>query len=95
MNGRCMFFDDKMEAVKRHSKTKVAADILMYVMAKAVQEVKDDAPENKLLPECKVPSIQGGKWTASWVLSTHYYTLNLFIIWQAQTQNLFYQAEVA
>ena len=63
MNGRCMCIDDKMEAVKRHSMTKVAADILMYVMAKAVQEVKDDAPENKLLQECKVPSILGGKWT--------------------------------
>ena len=44
--------------------TKVAADIQMYVMAKAVHAVKDDSSENKLLQECKVPSILGEKWTA-------------------------------
>ena len=50
----------KMQTVRCHSMTKVTADFPMYDITKAVQEVKDDAPENKIMQNCKIPSIIGG-----------------------------------
>ena len=40
--------------------TKVTADFPMYGVTKAVQEVKDTAPENKIMQNCKIHSIIGG-----------------------------------
>ena len=44
-----------------HSMNKVTADFPMYNVSKAVQEVKDDDPSNKLLQKCRVPDIIGGE----------------------------------
>ena len=41
--------DDKMQAVRCQSMTKVTEDFPMYTVTKAVQEVKADDPLNKLL----------------------------------------------
>ena len=48
--------DHKMQAVWCHSMNKVTADFPMYDVSKAVQEVKDDDPCNKLLQ-----NIMGGE----------------------------------
>jgi hypothetical protein len=46
----------KMQTVRCHSMTKDTADFPMYDITKAVQEVKDDAPEKTRL--CKIAKFQ-------------------------------------
>ena len=53
--------DNKMQAVRCHSMNKVTCDFPMYDLSRAVKEVKDDAPNNKILQECKLPSMVGGE----------------------------------
>ena len=53
--------DNKMQAVRCHSMNKVTADFPMFNVSKAIQEVKDDDPLNKLLKNCRVPDIIGGE----------------------------------
>ena len=53
--------DNKVQAVRCHSMTKVTADFLMYNVTNAIQEVKADHPLNKLLQNCRVPEIIAGE----------------------------------
>ena len=53
--------DNKMQAVRCHSMSKVTGDFPLYDVSKSVKEVKDDDPLNQLLQNCKVPKIIGGE----------------------------------
>ena len=44
-----LWIDNKMKALRCQFMTKVTGDFPMYDVTKAVQEMKDDAPGNKIL----------------------------------------------
>ena len=53
--------DGKMQAVRGYSMNQVTCNFPEFDLAKAVQEVKDDAPENEVLQNCKLPNKVGGE----------------------------------
>ena len=56
--------DKYVQAVRCHSMTKVKEDFPMYGVTKAVQEVKEDAPENKIRQVAKFTASPEDKLTA-------------------------------
>ena len=53
--------DGKMQAVRGYSMTKVTCDFPEIDLTRAVRAVKEDAPDNQVLQNCKLPSKVGGE----------------------------------
>ena len=53
--------DGKMQAVRGYSMNKVTCDFPQFDLTRAVAAVKEDAPDNKVLQSCKLPSKVGGE----------------------------------
>ena len=53
--------DGKMQAVRGYSMNKVTCDFPQFDLTRAVAAVKEDAPDNKELQSCKLPSKVGGE----------------------------------
>ena len=53
--------DGKMQAVRGYSMTQVTCTFPEFDLTSAVSAVKDDAPNNKVLQDCKLPSKVGGE----------------------------------
>ena len=53
--------DGKMQAVRCHSMNQVTCNFPMYDLSSAVKAVKEDAPGNKMLQSCRLPSTIGGE----------------------------------
>ena len=53
--------DGKMQAVRGYSMTKVTCDFPEIDLTRAVNAVKEDAPDNQVLQSCKLPSKVGGE----------------------------------